>query len=223
MDSAISIAVTSFLVGLSGAMMPGPVLTVTISETVARVRSSVSSPVKHGAVVGPLIVLGHGVLEISLIVAIMLGIGGLLTRTPVRGIIGIAGGLSLIYMAVGMFRGLKGLHLTTEARPDMHRRHPVWAGVLTSVSNPYWIFWWATIGLFYLGSASPLGAAGVSACYFGHICSDLLWYSSISCSLALGHRLLTDKVYRGLIAACAVFLLVFGVISGYEGVRFLMA
>ncbi len=38
MNSVAGIAITSFLVGLSGAMMPGPVLTVTIGETAARLR-----------------------------------------------------------------------------------------------------------------------------------------------------------------------------------------
>ena len=38
MDTPTGIAVTSFLVGLSGAMMPGPVLTVTIGETAARLK-----------------------------------------------------------------------------------------------------------------------------------------------------------------------------------------
>ncbi len=41
MDSVAGIAITSFLVGLSGAMMPGPVLTVTIGETAARLQGEI--------------------------------------------------------------------------------------------------------------------------------------------------------------------------------------
>ncbi len=41
MKSAAEIAITFFLVGLSGAMMPGPVLTVTIGETAARLRAEI--------------------------------------------------------------------------------------------------------------------------------------------------------------------------------------
>lgn len=223
MDSAFSIAVTSFLVGLSGAMMPGPVLTVTIGETAVRLRSSAASRLFRGAAVGPLVVVGHGILEMCLVLAIVFGVGALLTRAPIMGTIGIAGGLTLVWMAWGMFRGLKGLTLATEPGPTVRRRHPVWAGILTSVSNPYWILWWATVGLAYLGLASRLGPAGILAFYLGHICSDLLWYSAISCSLVLGHRLLTDRMYRGLVAACAAFLLGFGLYFGYTGVRLLVA
>jgi hypothetical protein len=41
-DTTIGIAFTSFLVGLSGAMMPGPVLTVTIGETAVRLLSDLA-------------------------------------------------------------------------------------------------------------------------------------------------------------------------------------
>ncbi len=41
MNSAAGIVMTSFLVGLTGAMMPGPVLTVAIGETAARLRAEI--------------------------------------------------------------------------------------------------------------------------------------------------------------------------------------
>jgi hypothetical protein len=50
-----------------------------------------------------------------------------------------------------------------------------------------------------------------------------LWYGAISLSLVLGHRLLTDRAYRGLMAACATFLLGFGLYFGYMGLRTLVA
>jgi threonine/homoserine/homoserine lactone efflux protein len=48
----LAICGTSFVIALSGAMMPGPLLTVTISE----------SP-RRGMLAGPLLVLGHGILD----------------------------------------------------------------------------------------------------------------------------------------------------------------
>src|SRR5271157_4108973 len=58
-----AIFTTSFTVALSGALMPGPLLTVTISESARR-----------GYMAGPLLIVGHSVLELVLVTAICLGL-----------------------------------------------------------------------------------------------------------------------------------------------------
>jgi threonine/homoserine/homoserine lactone efflux protein len=214
MDTLTGIAITSFLVGFSGAMMPGPVLSITIGETASRLQMPGGQV--RGALVGPLIVLGHGLLEVLLVVGIALGLGSLLARESILGVIGVVGGGVLAWMAWGMFRSLRALSLQGEARAGA-RWHPVLAGILTTASNPYWTLWWATIGLGYVGLSQRLGVTGLVAFYLGHISSDLAWYSLVSGTLAVGGKLLTDRVYRGLVAACAVFLLGFGVYFGYAG------
>jgi threonine/homoserine/homoserine lactone efflux protein len=214
MDTLTGIVITSFLVGLSGAMMPGPVLSITIGETACRLQAPGGRV--RGALVGPLIVLGHGLLEILLVLGISLGLGAVLAHQSILGAIGVVGGAVLTWMAWGMFRSLRGLSLQGEARTRAHRS-PVLAGILTTASNPYWTLWWATIGLGYIGLSQRFGLAGLVAFYLGHICSDLAWYSLVSGTLAVGGELLTDRVYRGLVGACAVFLLGFGVYFGYAG------
>lgn len=238
METTLGIALTSFLVGLSGAMMPGPVLTITIGETAARLRQGGLPPSDNGewdrsvgpsgaarwmrgAMVGPLIVLGHGILEVGLVVAVVLGLGTLLVKDAVVGWIGAAGGVVLVWMAWGMLRSVRGLSLNAAADRG-GRRHPVLAGILASLANPYWAVWWATIGLGYIALSLKIGTVGLVAFYCGHILSDLVWYGAISASLVLGHRLLTDRAYRGLVAACAVFLFVFGLYFGFAGVRLLV-
>jgi len=214
MDTLTGIAVTSFLVGFSGAMMPGPVLSITIGETASRLQMPGGRV--RGALVGPLIVLGHGLLEILLVLGITLGLGAVLARQSILGVIGVVGGAVLAWMAWGMFRSLRGLSLQGEACAGT-RQNPVLAGILTTASNPYWTLWWATIGLGYVGLSQRFGVTGLVAFYLGHISSDLAWYSLVSGTLAVGGKLLTDRVYRGLVAACAVFLLGFGVYFGYAG------
>jgi threonine/homoserine/homoserine lactone efflux protein len=238
-ETVTGIALTSFLVGLSGAMMPGPVLTITIGETAARLTEVGSAQgggdlgshgsaqetrarLLRGALAGPLIVLGHGILEAGLVLAVVLGLGELLARTQVVGWIGVLGGAALVWFACGMFRGMRKLSLTGVA-PGAGRSHPVLAGILMSLSNPYWALWWATIGLGYIALSLRLGPVGLVAFYGGHILSDLVWYGAVSLSLVMGHRLLTDRAYRGLVAACASFLLAFGLYFGYAGLRALVA
>jgi threonine/homoserine/homoserine lactone efflux protein len=89
--------------------------------------------------------------------------------------------------------------------------HPVLAGIVVSLSNPYWTIWWATIGLGYVIMGLKFGAAGIAVFFLGHICSDFAWYSFVSYGVAGGKRLLSEKVYQGIIAACGVALLLFGV------------
>ncbi|MCJ7662738.1 MAG: LysE family translocator, partial [Desulfobacterales bacterium] len=82
MWTLLGIGVSSFLVGLSGALMPGPVLTVTIAEATRR-----------GFWAGPLIVLGHGIIEFTLFVALVLGLGSVLKHDLVFGVVGIGGAI----------------------------------------------------------------------------------------------------------------------------------
>jgi threonine/homoserine/homoserine lactone efflux protein len=220
-DTTVGIAFTSFLVGLSGAMMPGPVLTVTIGETAVRLAAAqFAAPrvrILRGALVGPLIVLGHGVLEVLLLAAVVMGLGAFLVHSSVVGLIGILGGAALIWMAVGMFRGVPGLSLRIGASGGAAGRHPIWAGIFTSLANPYWIIWWATIGLGYIALSMRLGPLGLAAFYVGHLVSDLVWYGGVSLTLALGHRMLSDGLYRGLVTVCAGFLFGFGLYFSYIG------
>ncbi|MGD0624760.1 MAG: LysE family transporter [Thermodesulfobacteriota bacterium] len=202
------IFVTSFIIGLSGALMPGPVLTVTISQSATR-----------GWMVGPLVVLGHGILELSLVVAIVYGLGQVLTHGSVIGAIGISGGIVLLWMGGSMLRGARKVSLVFEGEKGTASLHPVWAGILSSLSNPYWIVWWATIGLSYIGFSMKYGMMGISSFYTGHILSDLVWYAFVSSLVHFGKRWANDRAYQTLIAICGVLLLGFGVYFGYSGVK----
>ena len=208
MLSLWGIFITSFIIGLSGALMPGPVLTVTISQSATR-----------GWIVGPLVVLGHGILELSLVVAIVYGLGQVLTHRPVIGAIGITGGIVLLWMGWSMLRGARKASLVLEGEKRKTSIHPVWAGILSSLSNPYWIVWWATIGLSYIAFSMKYGMMGISSFYTGHILSDFVWYAFVSSLVHFGKRWANDRAYQTIIASCGVLLLAFGVYFGYSGVK----
>ena len=192
---------TSFVVAFSGAMMPGPVLTATIAETL-----------KLGFRAGPLIVLGHALLEVVVVAAIVLGGAAWLTRDSVAAALGLAGGIVLVVM--GLHMALTARAAEPPARTGAASRRPlhapVVAGVLTTLSNPYWYLWWATVGLNFLTLALPLGAAGLAAFYLGHIASDLAWYALVAAAVASGRRLAPPSVFRGLLLACGLALVGLG-------------
>ncbi len=194
MPILFSIFVSSFLIALSGAMMPGTLLTVTISESSRR-----------GAMAGPLLVLGHGLLEMVLVALLLVGLAPLLKQQEFFIVISAAGGMVLLWMAYGMFRSLPKLSLSIVPSHESQNLL-VWTGALMSLINPYWILWWATIGLGYILNATRFGLTGVLFFFIGHISADLAWYSAVSFSIGKGRRFFSDTAYRTLIGVCASFL-----------------
>lgn len=195
--------ITAFLVGLSGAMMPGPLLTVTIAESARR-----------GFKAGPLIVLGHAILELALIIALLAGLSFYLKKPLVTTVISIVGGAFLLFMGLNMIKDVLQGRVTLESSENNADKgvnaHPVMAGILVSVSNPFWIVWWATIGLTYLTVALKSGAIGITSFFSGHIMADLLWYSLIAAAIAGGRRFLKPRVYQSIIILCGIFLIGLG-------------
>lgn len=208
MASLAAIFLSSFVIALSGALMPGPLLTVTISE----------SP-RRGFATGPLLIAGHGILELMLVAAIFLGLAPLLQKPVVFSVIALAGAAILVWMAAGMFRALPVLSLKPGAASASKGKSLVVTGILMSLANPYWSVWWVTIGLGYILQSRQFGLWGVWFFFAGHILADFLWYSAISTAVAKGGRLLTDRIYRVLTGLCAGFLVVFAAYFFYAGLK----
>jgi threonine/homoserine/homoserine lactone efflux protein len=203
----ITIFSSSFLIALSGALMPGPLLTVTVSESTRR-----------GAIAGPLVIFGHGILELSLITALLLGMAPLLQRNDVFVFISLVGGSILLWMAFSMFKSLPGLRLEVNSKNEK-KKNLVLTGVLFSLANPYWIIWWASIGLGYILHSVKYGVIGVATFFLGHILADLAWYTLISFGVARGRRFFSDVFYRRLIGCCASFLVIFSCYFFYSGIE----
>ncbi len=206
MISLLTIFVSSFVIALSGALMPGPVLTVTVSESARR-----------GAIVGPLMIFGHSILELLLVLALLAGLAPFLSRDDVFIFISLLGGAILFWMACAMFKGLPAMHLQLSSE-GKKQRSLVLAGIMLSLANPYWLIWWATIGIGYIMYSLKFGVPGIIAFYLGHILADLAWYSLISFGIAKGRRFFTDSFYRKLIGGCAAFLIVFSFYFLYSGI-----
>lgn len=202
---------TAFTVTLSGAMMPGPLFTATISGSIRR-----------GASAGPLLMVGHAALEGVLLAGLLLGLAPLLTSKEAFVAIALSGSLILAWLAWSMLRSVPGLTLAPDSGKQDNDRL-VLSGVLLSVSNPYWSIWWATIGLGYVLQSRELGWLGVLVFFAGHLAADFGWYSAVSLAGARGRRLLSDRVYRRIISVCAVALAVFAVVFGWTGLERLLS
>ena len=165
---------------------------------------------------GPLMIAGHAILELVLVIALLLGLAPFFQQPEVFVATALIGSIILFWMAFGMFRSLPSLRLSWEGDQKL-RSHPMISGILMSVANPYWIIWWATIGLGYILYSWQFGFWGIAFFFVGHILADLVWYSLVAAAVAGGRHFLTDRLYRGLIAVCAVFLIVFAGYFAYAG------
>jgi len=208
--SLFSLFSVGFILGLTGAMAPGPLLTITISESA-----------KRGGIVGPMVVLGHGILEFALLLIIVFGLGNILNNKVLFSVIAFIGGIILIYMGYSTIKGLKGY--TLSATPTERRQgiHPVFSGIVVSLSNPYWFIWWITIGMGYVMFAKGFGIKGVLAFFMGHILSDLVWYSFISYGIQFGGRYANTKIIKAILLVCSLFLIVFGVLFIIKSYKFI--
>ncbi len=195
----IVIAATSFMIALSGALVPGPLFAITVTESARR-----------GASAGPLLILGHAILELLIILLILAGLSTFLRHETTRQVIGLAGGGMLMFMGIMILKDLRRVRLDLPSEDRREGMNLVLTGMLGSLVNPYWVIWWATVGLGYLVSATKYGPAGVAVFFLGHISADLIWYSAVSLAVARGRKIMGDKAYKILLACCGLFLILFG-------------
>jgi threonine/homoserine/homoserine lactone efflux protein len=193
------IALSSFIVAFSGALVPGPLFTITVGESV-----------KRGFVAGPLIILGHGILELMLVFLLVMGVTPFLSSDRFKIAIAVTGGVVLLIMGGMMIKNAAGARLDMATGNNKKGLHPVMAGIVGSLSNPYWLIWWATAGLGYLISSARYGFVGVAAFFAGHITADLAWYSLISLAVSRGRSMIRDRGYRVMLYGCGLFLVFFG-------------
>jgi len=214
----IKIIFTSFILGLSGAMMPGPLLAVTITETI-----------KQGFKAAVLIVFGHSLLELVFTGALVFGLGSLIKNNSiVTGIIGLVGGSVLMWMAIGMLMEAKTNQtgdISEIAEADKRKGSPVrpfGLGIVISASNPYWTIWWVTIGASYLLVHTKRNLLDISAFYFGHISSDFVWYSLVGLAVVYGKQILSTRFYKWILMICGIFLIFMAIYFLYSGGKFII-
>lgn len=201
------IASIAFATGFSGAIMPGPMLALTIGQVSAR-----------GFWAAPVIVFGHALLELLVVVALIAGLRAVLQKHSVRGAIGVIGGLALIYMGYDMFQAASAqeLEMTAQAAALPWGRLII-AGAAVCIVNPYFTAWWATVGAGQMAHFSPRNVSEYLAFYLGHEMSDLVWFSFVGLVVSFGGQHLN---LTWLTMACALLIAALGLWFVYTGVRF---
>ncbi|UCG83074.1 MAG: LysE family transporter [Dehalococcoidia bacterium] len=183
-----------FAISLTGAMMPGPVTAVTVTNGSQRREA------------GALIALGHGLIELPVILLIYFGLASFFESEAVRIGVGIGGGLVLIWMGLNMFHSQRSV--LNEQK--VQARGSILAGVTLTAANPYFFVWWATVGATLVVSARDFGSAGVAAMGVTHWLCDFGWLLLISLVVYKSRHLWTQRVNRVVFGICSAILAGFG-------------
>lgn len=186
------------VISLSGVMTPGPVFAAAVTKGYKDKMAGVK------------IALGHGMVEIPLMIviaAVGLGAEELFDEPGVKLGIGLVGGILLIFLGVTMIRTRKNI---AEGGKEETAWNATTAGIITTSANPYFFVWWATVGVAMILNAQWFGPMVVVVFAAVHWSCDLAWYSFTSFAVYRTKHLWTPLVHEIVFGACGVTMIAFG-------------
>ena len=182
----IEVLLQSFAIGLSGALSPGPLSASILGMEHRRPLLSTAG-----------LVAGHGAVELLLVIGIFLGLRSIPFRTQ----------LALIGCGVLVLFGVLQYRSAREERAGpADGRNPFVAGVVLTLSNPYWWIWWLTFGAGFL-ALQPAYAAF----FVGHISADLVWFGILAFTASRGAVFLGER-YRWVVKGSGIAMAAFGIL-----------
>ena len=198
MSGYIFLGIMGFVVGLSGAMMPGPMLVYTISQVLEKKKESVFW-----------IVCGHMCIEAVMIILILLGLKQLIGSKAVYNTVSLLGAVGLIFMGTTIIIRAKKIKLAFGENLNF-TSGLVTGGIFCTAFNPTFPLWWVSIGASLLSRALLAGALGVMALVFGHWLADLGWYSMVASAVGRGKLWLNERRFQICLKILGVILLGMG-------------
>lgn len=186
-----------FVIGLSGALVPGPTLVATINTSVT-----------GGWKTGPRVSAGHALVEAAIFAAIILGFSAVFGISEHAGVIGAIGGTALVAFGILTIKGASGGLPVNEGKSVI--ANPYLAGAITSVSNPYFWLWWFSVGSALVLAAAQQALLIAVAFLAGHWSADFGWYTLVSVSIHRGRKIFDERVYTWVLRGCGAFLVLFG-------------
>jgi threonine/homoserine/homoserine lactone efflux protein len=180
---------------LSGVMMPGPMFTVTLAK-------SLKSPWA-----GVMVSLGHAVIEVPLILLVYFGLREFFQNQIFQLVLSVLGGGMIIWMSIDLFRSRR--KIVREGKDTSYNAFT--AGILMSGLNPFFLFWWATLGIkILLDFTNTIGAWALPLFILVHWLCDLVWLTLVSFSIFKTHKFWGEKVQEGVFIVLSLALLYFG-------------
>jgi len=198
----------ALLITFSGVIIPGPVTALTISK-------GMKSP--H---VGAMVALGHGLVEIPLMMFILFGFGEILKMTVLKMIISLIGGYFLFRLSLNLMKGIK--NSDSGDKPINNSRSPLADGMMLTLVNPAYLTWIATLGSILIMRAYTFGISGVVIYLASHWMMDIFWLYFLSALSFKGGQFFGQRIQKILFAVCGIFLLFFSAKFIYDALKMIM-
>ncbi|MFA6562470.1 MAG: LysE family transporter [Verrucomicrobiia bacterium] len=197
--------VSGILLGLSCGLSPGVLLTLVLTQTL-----------RHGAREGCKVALAPLGSDLPIVLLAMLFASKVSAFRPVLGVISIAGGAYVLYLAWESFRPARVDADAPDAQPRSWSK-----GVFANLLNPNpWLFWF-TVGAATLGKTmaeSWLAAAVFLVCFYALLVGGKLCVAVLA---AKSRTLLTGGGYRLIMRTLGVLLAAFALFFFWDGLKYL--
>jgi threonine/homoserine/homoserine lactone efflux protein len=196
--------VSAVTISLTGVMAPGPMTAATLA---AGTRN------RHA---GLIMAVGHGIVEFPLMFLIIARLGRFLQIQNVRISIAFVGGAFLLLLGLQMLRDAGKTVRLSAANTGTST---FVTGILMTAGNPYFLLWWATVGLALATQASQFGVLAFALFAVVHWLCDLVWLEILSLTSYRGARVFSDQSQRIVLAVCGLALLFFAAKFFFDSAR----
>ncbi|MGH1567485.1 MAG: LysE family transporter [Nitrosopumilus sp.] len=198
MVQMLEFAVLVIVISASGVMAPGPLF-----------AANISYGLREGTKSGVKMAIGHTVVELPLVILLGIGVFSLETFPELRIIISVFGAITLFVFAALQ---IKTIFQKKELIIPNQKQGPLFAGIILSVLNPFFIIWWLTIGFKLILDAMLIWAfSGILIVFALHIWMDFAWLGGISFLASKSSRILSNRNYNILMIILSLMLVYFGI------------
>ena len=228
MSELILLFIEWFLIGFTGAIVPGSVLVMIINVTS-----------NQGWRSAELAIVGHALLEMVFVVLLVLGLSPFLLLPEVQFWLPLLGGTVLVVLGSRailetllnrktsaldepFYPTTKHISISENQKNPQNRSLPLALGIATSIANPYFIIWWATIGATFITRFLPYFPTVPFAILpttllisVSHSSTDFIWYTLVIIGLVKGRQFLGARYYT-------LLVFVSGVTMAYLGATYLI-
>lgn len=193
--------VLGITVGISAAIIPGPMMFATIGISM-----------KNGWRTGPGVFIGHALVELTIFLLILAGVASFLGERAMTYLAIIGGSIMILFgvILIGSAKKVASMDIPTSSVKEKTSSGPISAGILTSALNPSLVIWWLTAGSAIILQEYLLGISAVIAFIAGHWMADLGFLAAVSSSSSKGKELLSQSTHKRIIYLCGAFMTVFG-------------